>query len=74
MSNATCRTRIASNLRGFVSSSLRVIETRRDGDYVWVTTADLRDTGTKLVLDASQISDLPEEYGQRHREGLVTFA
>lgn len=46
---------LASGLRGFRSTTLRVqvLETR-DG-CAWVVTADLTDVGTRLVLDPSQL-------------------
>jgi hypothetical protein len=46
---------VASRLVGFKSSWLRVRILRTEGSYVWCITADLRDAGTKLVLDASQV-------------------
>ena len=65
---------IASNLIGFASSALRVIVTRTEGTYVWVTTADLADAGTKLVLDASQVEAEQAETDLMAAGGLVTFA
>jgi len=65
---------VAHNLVGFSSSSLRVIVTRQQGDYCWVTTADLQDVGTKLVLDRFQV--VPEEDTTtvvRHPAGLVSI-
>lgn len=46
---------IASGLRGFRSSTLRVHVLRVEGAYAWVRTADIQDAGTALVLDVSQI-------------------
>lgn len=66
---------IANNLVGFVHSSLRVRIERRDGDNVWVRTADLLDSGTPLVLSAHQVvSEAPAQEAVRHKSGLVTFA
>lgn len=70
---------IATNLVGFPSSTLRVRITRTDepSGCVWVTTADLQDVGTELVLDASQVTQEPSEAvvaGLRHRSGLVVIA
>jgi hypothetical protein len=50
---------LASGLRGFASSSLRVrlVETLRDGS-VAVVTADLLDAGTPLVLSPSQVEEV----------------
>jgi len=63
---------IASGLFGFGMDSLRVIVTRREDGLVWVTTADLADVGTRLVLDRAQVRILPEaEGGLLHRDGLV---
>lgn len=48
----------------------RVVE-RRDG-MVWVRTADLRDAGTPLVLDADKVRPEPAAAGGLiHRDGLV---
>ena len=51
---------LASDLKGFADTTLRVRVIRREGDLVWVRTADLRDAGTPLVLNASQIEAEPE--------------
>lgn len=67
---------IATGLRGFASDSLRVLVVRAEGPNVWVRTADLRDAGTPLVLDASQVTleeDLPSEGDAVHAAGLVVF-
>lgn len=64
---------IASGLIGFPSDSLRVIVTRSEPGYVWVTTASLQDVGTKLVLNPSQVRPEEPETGMRHSTGLVTF-
>ncbi len=69
---------IASGLRGFRSTSLRVRITRRDSGMVWVRTADLLDAGTALVLNASQVSEKATSYDQqttlvRHARGLVAL-
>ena len=67
---------LATGLRGFQSSTLRVRVTRTEGDYVWVVTADLQDVGTPLVLDASQIQPIESDFVPvtMHRDGLVAFA
>lgn len=64
---------IASSLIGFPSSSLRVNVIRREGGYVWVRTADLLDSGTALVLSASQVQPEEAETVSFHKTGLVTF-
>lgn len=53
---------LAHGLRGFGSNNttLRVRVERAEGNYVWVRTADLRDAGTPLTLDASQVEYLDE--------------
>jgi hypothetical protein len=63
----------AHNLVGFASTTLRVKITRTSGDYVWVTTADLLDTGTALVLDTAQIEGEQPEAVIIHKNGLVAF-
>ena len=64
---------VASGLRGFRSSTLRVrVTDRRDG-LVWVRTADLLDAGTPLVLDEAQVASEAPEMVVRHCTGLVTF-
>ena len=63
---------LAHDLKGFADTTLRVSVTRREGDMVWVRTADLRDAGTPLVLKASQIEAIPDADSQfRHASGLV---
>ena len=47
---------LASNLIGFKNDTLRVKVVRSEGNYRWVVTADLSDSATNLVLDASQVS------------------
>lgn len=66
---------LAHNLIGFKSSTLRVIVTREERGNVWVTTADLLDAGTQLVLDASQVEPDPSEFVEviSHKDGLVSF-
>ena len=68
---------IANNLKGFgEATSLRVNVTRQEGDYVWVITCDLRDVGTRLVLDRSQIepeSNICNHPAWLHKDGLVAF-
>ena len=64
---------IATGLRGFRSSSLRVRIERTEGSIVWVRTADLLDAGTPLILDASQVTAEEAETGLRHKTGLVTL-
>jgi hypothetical protein len=64
---------IATKLRGFQSESLRVKVTREEGKYTWVTTADLLDAGTHLVLDTSQVTPEEPETVLIHKEGLVAF-
>lgn len=65
---------LATSLIGFRTSTLRVrVIDRRDG-CVWVITADLIDVGTRLVLDPSQVEELPDyvtEVTYRHKDGLV---
>ena len=65
---------VASGLKGFRSSTLRVKITRQDGPYTWVVTADLLDAGTPLVLDTAQITPEVSETALIHRAGLVAFA
>lgn len=51
---------IANSLVGFKASSLRVrVLEQRDG-LAWVITASLLDAGTKLVLNADQITVVEE--------------
>ena len=68
---------IASGLVGFSSDSLRVRVERVEGEYVFVRTADLRETaGIPLCLSADQIryeSDADQVVGWRHKDGLVTL-
>lgn len=66
---------IASGLRGFSSSSLRVFVERETEHYAWVITADLRDAGTRLVLDADKLIPIeePAPTGYRHASGLITL-
>lgn len=63
---------LASGLRGFRSSSLRVrVLEVRDG-CAWVVTADLLDAGTRLVLDPGQLVALEGAAGGLvHRVGLL---
>jgi hypothetical protein len=51
---------LATGLRGFRSSALRVRLERTDGTYAWVWTADLCDAGTPLVLDVGQLEPIEE--------------
>ena len=52
---------LAIGLKGFKDRDgqpvemLRVKITREEGEYCWVMTADLRDAGTSLVLNTSQV-------------------
>ncbi len=64
---------VANNLKGFNSDSLRVKVWAAENDYRWVTTADLQDAGTNLVLDASQITAETTETVERHATGLASF-
>ena len=64
---------VAKNLRGFSVTELRVKVTRQQGDYTWVTTADLLDCGTHLVLDTSQIYPEEPETVLIHKDGLIAF-
>jgi len=64
---------IATKLRGFSVTELRVKVTRQQGDYTWVTTADLLDCGTHLVLDTSQVRQEEPETVLIHKDGLVAF-
>ena len=71
---------LASGLRGFASSELRVQVTRendpRDESLVWVMTADLLDAGTSLILKREQVrfEDEMVSVSYAHRDGLVQFA
>lgn len=65
---------VASGLKGFRSSTLRVKITRQEGQYTWVVTADLLDAGTPLVLDTVQVTPEVSETVLTHRSGLVAFA
>ena len=65
---------IAHNLIGFASTTLRVKIDRIEGEYVWVTTADLLDAGTKLVLDAGQVEYEDTTSDLMYKHGLVIFA
>jgi hypothetical protein len=65
---------LASALRGFASSTLRVRVVREDERYAWVVTADLLDAGTPLTIDRAQLaveSDAIESV--RHVAGLVSL-
>jgi hypothetical protein len=66
---------LATGLVGFSSDTLRVRVVRQEGAYVWVRTADLRDAGTPLTLDAAQVTPLADyaDEGVRHRSGLVVM-
>lgn len=65
---------VAHNLIGFKSSSLRVKVTRIDGDNYFVTTADLLDAGTRLVLAGDQIAPEEPETVLTYKTGLVSFS
>lgn len=66
---------LATGLRGFRSSRLRVAILRREGDTVWVRTADLLDAGTPLTLRWQQIAPLGDDHPEMmHRSGLVSFS
>lgn len=76
MNNAAKEYAIATGLRGFCDTELRVLVTRRDetAGLVWVRTADLRDSGTPLVLNADQLR--PEQSVTTlvaHPAGLLWF-
>ena len=47
---------LATNLRGFASTQLRVKVTELSDRYAWVVTADLLDAGTPLTLDRAQVA------------------
>jgi hypothetical protein len=71
---------LAHGLRGFASTTLRVMVTRIDeaSGNVWVRTADLLDAGTPLVLDIKQVESEEEaawaaDEALRHADGLVVF-
>lgn len=72
---------LATGLIGFSDSTLRVYIARIEGAgvlstnaQVFVRTADLRDAGTPLVLDASQIKLIDEAAATvTHKTGLVSF-
>lgn len=77
MTNQTTTTyAIAHNLIGFKASTLRVIVTRREYGNAWITTADLLDAGTQLVVSETQIEAYLGEYADllSHKNGLVEFA
>lgn len=67
---------IATDLKGFPTSTLRVKITREIGHgYFNVITADIRDSGTHLVLTEDQLqpcADTAETWV--HKDGLVTFS
>lgn len=65
---------VASGLKGFMVSDLRVRITRQEGPYTWVVTADLLDAGTPLVLDTAQVTPEQPETVLVHKSGLVAFA
>lgn len=67
---------LASNLRGFASSTLRVKVTRVNeaAGLVWVRTADLLSAGVPLVLSADQVTAIVPETVSFHKTGLVAFA
>lgn len=54
---------LASGLRGFPSSSLRVriVEVLSDGQHVNVLTADLLSVGVPLTIDVSRLSPIDGE-------------
>ena len=52
---------LAHNLIGFPCSTLRVKVTRLEGEYVWVTTADLLSAGVPLTLDVKQVESEEEQ-------------
>ncbi len=66
---------IATDLKGFPTSTLRVKITRFIGyGHYNVITADLRDSGTQLVLTEDQLQpcdDTTETW--IHKDGLVGF-
>ena len=68
---------LAKNLRGFRSTTLRVrVLAEHSGGQVSIITADLLDAGTRLTLDATQLSSLDESTTSstiRYKTGLVTF-
>lgn len=66
---------LASGLRGFSSSSLRVrIVKVLPDETVAVRTADLRDAGTLLCLDPAQLTpEVEMSAGVQHRDGFVVF-
>lgn len=75
MANLTTNSHaIATGLRGFPSSTMRVFVTRISGDYVWVRTADLLDAGTPLTLDISQVEPEAPVMVERHADALVWLA
>lgn len=67
---------IASGLIGFHASELRVrIIENVSADTVLVRTADLRDAGTPLALNVSQIRPMADtvSVGVRHSTGLCVM-
>lgn len=66
---------LASHLVGFADALLRVRVERIEGRIAWVRTADLREAGTPLVVDLSQLRGFEiqreEDGAVRHRTGLV---
>lgn len=64
---------VASGLKGFRSSSLRIRVERDLGDVVIARTADLLDAGTSLALDKAQIEPEGADTVMVHGYGLVDF-
>lgn len=52
---------LAHNLKGFASSTLRVIVNEQRDGLAWIRTADLLDAGTPLTIDEAQIERIGEE-------------
>lgn len=79
MNNSTKEYAIATGLKGFRSTELRVVVTRRDPGLklAWVCTADLLDAGTRLVLDEAQVTTpCPDAVATEffsHPTGLLAF-
>jgi len=64
---------VASGLKGFRSSSLRIRVERDLGDVVIARTADLLDAGTPLALDKAQVEPDGADTVMVHSDGLVVF-
>ena len=66
---------LASGLKGFPSSTLRVKLVEMKPGLAIVRTASLLDAGTLLCLDPSQLEPETDEreVGVRHKDGFIIF-